>query len=81
MPRRIALLIGLAPALASLEGPGSRATKAFDAEPSHDDAAPYSALAHPELAREDGRFAGRVGWRDSLGRARARTTLTRIRAR
>ncbi len=40
----------------SLEGPWSRATKAFDAEPSHDDAAPYSALAHPELAREGGRF-------------------------
>lgn len=40
----------------SLEGPWSRAIEAFAAEPSHDGGAPYSALGHPELAREGGRI-------------------------
>ncbi|MFV8750722.1 DUF4185 domain-containing protein [Nannocystaceae bacterium ST9] len=40
----------------ALEGPWSREVVAFEAEASHDGAAPYSALGHPELAREGGRI-------------------------
>ncbi len=40
----------------ALEGPWSGDQAAFWAEPSHDGASAYGAMAHPELDREDGRF-------------------------